>query len=84
MNLTKIVAIGAVAALAYVLFIRKAPAAAAGGTAVDAGDPRGTVAHAIAVVTKGAKAVAEEGKRAVLGQVKSDQRETDKKRRVGG
>jgi len=82
----KYLAIGAVAVAAYLLMERQSAGVAASRpvTALEAGDPRGTVAHAIEVVSKGAKAVSEQGKRAILGETKSDQRETDKKRMVGG
>jgi hypothetical protein len=82
MNLWKVAAIGAVALAAYLLYQRRQ--VPGGASPIERGDPRGTVGLAVQVLTKGAKEVAEDGKKAILGETKAHQRETDKKRRVGG
>jgi|WetSurMetagenome_2_1015567.scaffolds.fasta_scaffold01699_12 hypothetical protein len=78
----KLAAVGALAVVAYLLYRQHHPEG--GASALDRGDPRGSIAHAAEVLTKGAKEVAEEGKKAILGQTRAHQRESDKKRRVGG
>jgi hypothetical protein len=78
----KLAAVGALAVVAYLLWKQHRPAG--GQTNLERGDSRGTVAHAVQVLSKGAKEVAEEAKKGQLGESKANQRETDKKRRVGG
>lgn len=82
MNLWKVAAVGAVIVAAYLLYKQHQPAG--GATNLERGDPRGTVSHAVQVLSKGAKEVSEEGKRAQMGESKAHQRETDKKRSIGG
>jgi hypothetical protein len=75
----KTVAIIAIAA-AGLLWWRSRPAATLPATPATADDAKNLAALQ---VTHGAKAVSEEGKKAILGETKAKQREADKAQRKG-